>query len=303
MKNEGIKRVKDIFGNQYELGEEVIALDGGARICRIVGNDGFYAVVFDGKCPLKLKELQSMKGIWSEKFIDCGILWPISQCCDMLDSSICGFLTPVMELPENTKKLSQVLLEAGEGKLDPEFLVRVAFGLATVMLVVHTASEKYLMGTMETDDYYIDSDGGVYSLGAYKYAIGNPRVKTTRYLAPEAILEGDNPRFTLQSDCYALAAVIFELITGEYPFGSSRAGEFGIDTDTENMVINGESVFYYEGTEHCEKIKNTVGGISKELLELFERTFNYCGKSSYTMDRPAIKEWWHVLKDITEKSS
>ena len=302
--------VKDTLGNTYELEEELFSLGEYEKIYSVAHHPEWMAVYFSQdpvldtlyNRPSVNKLLSDMISRWDIRLSYRRIVWPQMKCTLLQDESIVGFFTPRIPLPTGGLRLWDLLSRAPDERSDIKFRLKAGLSLAKCLDTVQRI--QYLMGLMNPAEYHVDENANVYSLLAYRYGFSTPPVTSQRYIAPELLAQtkhsGQYYQFSKESDAYAFALILFELLTGNYPFGCSPAGEREITRETEDLIVNGQSVFYYETTQECAEIEKKLESIHHDLLVLFRRAFDYCGHASYVVNRPNLSEWQKTLEEAIQ---
>lgn len=292
LKLNDILELKDSAGNIYAAAELLLELDD-IKIYAVAENEKEVMVRFlTDKKPL-LYELRRMCGRDSERLAKSGILWPKKELFNISDELYCGFLAHRFDFPKELFPLSDVLNRGGD---EINFRLNVALNLTRCFDAVNSTARGYVIGDAEPDDFFVDSIGNVFYFHAYNCSRSDLIPKSLRFTAPELIdFSGRMGGFSAESDAFALAVILFRLLTGVYPFGFDTDN---IDDDTlADLMLNGESVYFYESSPECERVEKALGIISPTLAEHFKAAFDYCGRESYTDGRPTVSDWLQVLND------
>ena len=107
-------------------------------------------------------------------------------------------------------------------------------------------------------------------------------------------------KITGETDAFVYALILFQILSGEFPYCVGRNVD-GADVDQIwDRMCDGESIFYYEGSEMFREVSGLLNSYSESIYRLFQRCFDYCGQTDYTWQRPAVEEWINALTEYID---
>ena len=292
--------VKDAAGTLYATANLLLSFETGGKLYEIAGKDDQWIVSFSGADAPTLHELRKMGSCQIEHSCDYLILWPKRELYALSSEQCCGFLAQKDAVAAERISLSQMIRTRKEHPDLPSAQIRpyliAGLHFARCIDAIHSTPMGYVIGAFDPREFEIDSRKKVYYFCAYDCGRSRLRVKDYRYLAPELIAcPAQIPPFSKTSDAFAFALILFELITGRYPFADVR-GEALQNGELEKAMLDGESIYYQESSPACVQTEQFLLSISRELAQAFRDTFDYCGAETYTADRPSLKEWISLLE-------
>ncbi len=269
-------------GKEYLLEDKILDIDAdNSTIYSVYNNSEIFVVIYDdilGKVVSQLSKIASVLDTAAS-----------NSAAKLLD--VPAVLYDRDEIPRGYVKL------IGRGDVDYDKFctntaidwkqrLKVAINLTVALDRLHNAG--LIVGNLAPVKIGIDSNGMVHLSNCESYIVRNakksdgfkfdPSRVDIVYMAPEIRSRIDKPflyyRFSVESDLYSLAILIYRLLTfGSYPFTSSGGDD---NNKGENWSIN--------------KIK---GLLPEKIVSLFERAF-IAGKKSPKV-RPSVSEWYFAL--------
>ena len=289
---------KDPVGRVYKTNEMVLSLRENAKVYTISDSNQYVFVRFIGENHPSESMIQTMCDCSSDMMAKANVLWP-EMVCYLLDSdAFCGFLAKRVDIPENLSLLSQIMVSAQLTNIDLNQRLRIGLGIAQCIQAVHQTSRKYVIGVPQPRDFHVTPDGRVFFFYAYRCDMDLRDQLDSVYLAPEyRSMQGG---LSFSGDSFSFAMILFNLLTGVQPYGSHAPESHFDDEQIADMVINGESIYYYENSPHAQNIESILASISTSLSNLFRSTFDYCGQNQYDERRPSISEWIGALTNCID---
>ncbi len=300
--------VKDFAGILYSTQNLLFSLNPDVKIYEIAGNHDSFIVYFASGHAPKPYELRKMSECRiKNNTSDHMILWPQRELYTLSDEQCCGFLAKKETIASDLITLSQMMEQRKKiPKLsgnDIKNYLAVGLNFAKCIDAIHSTEKNYVIGAFDPEEFHIDSEKKIYYFYAYDCGRSNLTLKNYHYLSPELIHYGQwKLPFSEDSDSFAFALILFQLLTGHYPFAISTP-EHELTQDTViKYMLDGESIYYYDNSPQCIRIEHFLSEISPEIAETFRYVFDYCGNENYTADRPTIKEWIQILKKTLTQS-
>ena len=289
---------KDPVGRVYKTDEMVLSLGENARIYTVTDCNQYVFVRFIGEDSPLESIIRQMCDCSSDEMAKANVLWPERVCYQLDDDLFCGFLARRIDIPSDLTLLNRLISPAGSSKVNMKDKLARGLNLARCIRAVHETSQKYIIGAPEPRDFHVTPDGCVLFCRAYRCALNTDDPINSLYVAPE--YKAMQCGLTPQGDAFSFAVILFELLTGKFPFGAHEP-EANFDNDQiADMILNGESIYYYENLSRSMEIDRMISAISPDLSRLFRRTFDYCGQNRYDEYRPSITEWIAVLENTVE---
>lgn len=269
-------------GKEYLLEDKILDIDAdNSTIYSVYNNSEIFVVIYDdilGKVVSQLSKIASVLDTAAS-----------NSAAKLLD--VPAVLYDRDEIPRGYVKL------IGRGDVDYDKFctntaidwkqrLKVAINLTVALDRLHNAG--LIVGNLAPVKIGIDSNGMVHLSNCESYIVRNakksdgfkfdPSRVDIVYMAPEIRSRIDKPflyyRFSVESDLYSLAILIYRLLTfGRHPFTSSGGDD---NNKGENRSIN--------------KIK---GLLPEKIVSLFERAF-IAGKNNPKV-RPSVSEWYFAL--------
>lgn len=295
----------DKAGRRYSQGNILLALDNGPKIYECIDNEMEMMVWIPESLMPRKFELQNM---CDEKIFDTNIkkflIWPDKLLFDNR-GECCGFITM---RPENLQKVKPIsrLIEISRWFDRPEKVNNAIVGLnlARLFKAIRDTEHGYSLGVISPDSFWYDDDYNVYYMESYNCARNLDGDIKSYYIAPELLLQNNwRGKFTDKTDSFIYALILFQILTGKFPFNSIENIE---KVDIEyiwKLMCDGISIFYDMSDVCSETIIKEIKGYSEHILNLFLRALNYCGLSDYSEGRPAIDEWMEALSEFINNNS
>lgn len=318
-------------GAIYELKDEKLASGGEGTIYEILGNENQVAKIFKEK--YRTEQRRNKLLVMLSYDLDTEQLSEITWPQDILYDKG-GFVGYVMPKLKNVKNLN-VVYSKGMDEIGLKERVVIAYNICVAVGEVHKIGQvcgdlnpqnicvnldskfrsQYHVTLVDTDSYHITKDGTTFRCG----------VGLGQYIAPELQkkqINGMNlatiplPTFTKETDLFALAVHIFNLLMGGcHPFACAKEIEDGYINTMEAM--NGEEVNSVALPQPIENIKEgffpfhqkregityplyapAFDSLPNELQRLFIRTF----EEGY--DNPILRvsaeEWKDALMKVAK---
>lgn len=312
-----VKVIKDEYGNIYTL-DSVLGQGGQGMVCRT--KDKNIAIKLVMKNDEILKEPKSYD-VFRDRINDIIVMNidnDINLCRPyaMLEKPICGYvmhmlkdLMPInslMYIPDSDEKFNDFFLNTGGLKKRIEVLIELSRTLARLhskgIVYCDISPKNVFYSSVDTFSkvWIIDCDNLKYS-GEIKNCVFTPG-----YGAPEVVANITSN--TIFSDCFSFAVLAFRILTFRNPFEvdySSSSSSDGWDASTtscysEDAISSNNIPWLFENgvTDELRKYFNHF--LTKEMLNLFERTFGRNGRLNPTT-RPSMREWYSVLKETYPK--
>lgn len=289
---------KDPVGRVYTTDQLLLPLRDNAKIYTIADNCRYLFVHISGDDHPTENQIRVMAECSSELMAKNNVLWPEMECYRLDDDTFCGFLARRINISDDVMTISQLLSSNSHDEINISHNLIIGLNLAKCILAVHKTARRYVIGAPHPQDFHVSPDGQVFCCNIYRNDLDIQNITDKRYLAPEYIAMESG--LTQLSDSFSFALILFELLTGMFPFGTHDPGLKYDDEQIEDMLLNGESIFYYGNTQRCAEVESQLSGISPALSELFHLTFDYCGCSRYDELRPSILEWIQVLENLAD---
>ena len=294
----------------YPLAEPPLASGGEGKIHTVRGETDKLAKVYhhpeqleQDKIRYMVLETQNEYG----RFISRMIAWPIDALVGD-GGQIYGFVMP--RFPGVTK-LSEILPDQG---VDWGKRVIIAWNLCEIVQDVEKMNQ--CIGDMNPSNFGVDMDSGhVYAFDADSFHFRAPtgrlfpcHVGIAEYYAPELqrqITRGQDMRtldpehtFTRETDRFALAVLIFQLLfSGYHPFSARRLENYGSSTVVHRQATNIlNKVCAYFNPQYGTGIPKDAPPIDivpSKMQQMFRRAF-------LTEDRPSATEWQGALTELSK---
>lgn len=241
------------------------------------------------------------------------IVWPqtlIFQ--DHARSQCIGFLMPKMDL----RKFTKLTLYLDENELRQQFgsgftwehSVYVARNIASLVAMIH--NHGYCIGDIDASNFYAAPTGQVVVLDCDSFQITDPvsgmvfrcPVGKEEYMAPE--LQGKHLRAidrTPQSDAFALAVLLFQLLMkGTHPYAARGPG-VGDDPTTSRKILKG--LFPYPHP-HSDVVAPPYAPPYQLLPPHIRALFEQCFVAGHQLPhaRPSALEWLKAFDRVLDKT-
>ncbi len=271
-----------------------------AKLYTVANNDRYVFVHFPNENYPSESEIQTMCNSFSTQTAEANVLWPERPCYNIEDDQFCGFLAKQLDFSGEFTPLSRLMESDSLISLSTEQRLSIGLGLAGCFHAVHKVPRGYLLGAPQPRDFHVSQDGRVFYLYAYRHDMDFTGQQNSLYLAPE-YRSMQQRNLSVKSDAFSFAVMLFVLLTGVFPFSTHNPG---MEFDNEviaDMILNGESLYYYESSQKTIETEQLLMDISPELAGLFRQTFDYCGKIRYDENRPTMDAWINVLTGTLKK--
>lgn len=302
-------------GKQYNLEQTPFAGGGEGKIYNIIGQPSLVAKLYKANHNTieKEKKLVVMVDNPPDQAIMTQISWPLDVLYDN-NHTFVGFIMPKLQINEELN----VIYETGSSSKYPDTPWRnkivIAKNLCVVLNAVHSVG--HVVGDLnpknisvdpstghivfvDTDSYHIEDNGHTYrcDVGMPEYLPVEIQRKMKNGLG---LSSAPLPTFTRESDNFALALHIFQLLmNGTHPFAcrvlpSNKSVAFPQPTDN---ILNGVFPFMQPASGiDIPVYAPPIDILPKELQELFERAF-ITGYSN-PAQRPNAEEWYLALCNL-----
>lgn len=290
---------QDPLGRTYATADPLLTLPQQITIYAVAGVADRLFVRFPADAEDISGGIRVMSAYASDQMAKNNVLWPEMECRDLTTDAFCGFLAAAIPVDSQMQPMDQWMAR-NRGQIDERTALKIGLGLARCMQTLHETGAGYVMGAPEPRDFYVSDDGTVCCYHACQYGLQG-QVLAGRYMAPELICGqgGATPR----SDAFSFALILFELLTGFFPYGAHVPEQEASDQQIRDWMLDSESLYYYADVPVCAQILDRVCAIDQRLDELFYLTFDYCGQSTYDAQRPSLQEWTDILEKILSETS
>lgn len=290
---------KDPVGRVYKTSEMVLSLRENAKVYTITESGQYVFVRFVGENHPPESMIRTMCDCPVHTMANANVLWP-EMVCYLLDSdAFCGFLAKQINIPDNLFVLSQIMAPDCLADIPLDHRLLIGLNLARCIQAVHQTTRKHVIGVPQPEDFHVAPDGRVFFCYAYRCGIDIGDRTNSVYLAPEYRMMQSGLSFG--SDSFSFAMMLFLLLTGVLPYGSHEPETRFDDEQIADMIINGESIYYYENSPKVIRLEQKLSSISTDLARLFRMTFDYCGQNRYDEHRPTMEEWVAALSSRMER--
>ena len=288
---------KDPVGRIYQTGERLLSLRDNAQVYSLTDNDQYLFVWFMGENHPSENAIQTMCDCASDACVRANVLWPELICYRLDDDMFCGFLTKAIPMGPELTVLSRVLPK----EVDIKQRLTLGRNLANCIHAVHQTSRRYVLGAPQPGDFHLAADGRVVFCYAYRCAMDVRDAHNSIFVAPECRAMHSGP--SAKADAFSFAMILFLLLTGTLPFGGQDPEANFDEEQIVDMILNGESIYYYEYLPQAMALAEKISAISPALSQLFRETFDYCGYTRYDDHRPCMEDWIIALEKPIELSS
>lgn len=304
--------VYDLLGEEYKAGKIIAKLNTGLEILEVNGREDevIVEIIKEGNAGLEYKLSQLFDKPFSDLEIRRNILWPIKQIGSHTDAvyryaaekpHIIGALISLKEFIKDEDRSSK------EGKKKS---AEIGLKIAEIYKAVHDTGrydkeQGCVFGIIlqPLDNFFLDYNRNVFFFDTFRCICGERNMVKTCYTAPELLMEYDwrgKEKITGETDAFVYALILFQILTGEFPYCVGRNVD-GADVDQIwDRMCDGESIFYYEGSEMFREVSGLLNSYSESIYRLFQRCFDYCGQTDYTWQRPAVEEWINALTEYID---
>lgn len=286
---------KDQVGREYKTDRMVLSLHENAKVYTVMNSNQYLFVQLVGENNPSESAIRTMCDCSSTELVKANVLWPELICYKLDSDMFCGFLAKRINISTNLSLLSELVSQTDSRNVDVAMGLNIGLNLAKCIQAVHRTSRHYVIGAPQPRDFHVDPDGHVFFCYAYRCDLDIREQYNSFYIAPE--YKTTQSGLTHRSDAFSFAMILFRLLTGVFPFGAHEPDVHFEENQITDMILNGESIYYYENSPQSVKIDINLSTISPEISRLFRLTFDYCGQSCYDERRPCIDDWVAVLED------
>lgn len=290
----------DKSGKTYSYGRILFALNNGVRIYENT-EDNNEVIVW---LPKELRpDIFEWKNMCNESRIEPEIrdrlFWPDKLLIDKGSDENCGYTTRKPKFEGEAVPLNRLIeKKRWFDKDEKNKNIVIGNNLALIFKAIRDTKHGYSLGIVSSESFWVDDAMNVYYMESFNCARNIHEVIRSCYVAPELLLyDSWRGRMNSDTDSFAYSLLLFQVLTGRFPYNSSENIE---KMDIEyiwNLMCDGISVFYDTTDVFSKEIVGDLRSYSEEILDLFKKSFDYCGKEDYTKDRPKIDEWLEVLSE------
>ena len=298
-------KMTDKAGVVYKPGVTIVALENEYKIYENV-NESSEVIVW---IPKEVRPYKyELRNMCDEEIKDVGIkanlLWPEKLLYDNSDDQYCGYVTKKPKILGRLVPLSEIIeKKRWFDDIEKKNNVFIGLQIARMFKAIRDTRHGYTLGIISLESFWVDEALNVFFLESYNCARNINTTVKTYYVAPELLMyDSWKGKFTAESDSFIYALLLFQLLTGRFPYNSSRNVE---KTDVEyiwNLMCDGESVFYNKTDIFTKEILAELNNYSERISELFYHAFDYCGRVDYIEQRPMIDEWMEALSEYMNNS-
>lgn len=278
------EKVFDRLGKEYIVGQQIHCRPDGAKLFSIEGSAQQLLMHTDCSIPEQNRLSRESSSLLQVQV-------PVYD----KDGVATGFLMWLKRELPSPVSLERRLMQLPEVPASAAVRRLLAVQMCRIFALVH--QEGFVFGFAEPGDFLVSERNRL-------VCVSTDRCLTTPaewdsmwyYCAPEVLAADGNCDYRFVCDCYTLGVLLFQILTGSYPFGGG-----GLLPQEERIleeILDGKSVFFYadrpENKEILARLReyDTEGNaVSQALLHLFQRTFDYSGSCSYEEGRPSLEEW------------
>ncbi len=229
------------------------------------------------------------------------LLWPGYRLFRYADQKQCiGYLTEKPQFKRNiinlydfiNKECSIVRNQFFTNSWKKRMLV--SLNIAKCFQSLHNAN--YLFRAIDTKDFLVDEDGQVFYTATSMLCDPKSNKGMWKYIAPESIqyLGNEVPKYTEETDNYLMSLLIFEILTGEFPFSRIEQYEENEEVYFDD-VLDGKTIFYYNDEAVINPIIKILKSYSEDIALVFSKAFNYWENSEEDIYRPKPQEMIDIL--------
>ena len=304
-----IKKNRQVFdeaGISYTIGDLIFAISNSSKIYGLTGCDGkVYVEAMDihknRYAVRRMSDILSEKPGVTEKHIFKNVLWPEKLVKGENDVDFTGFICTDPQFQGDLTSLTEIIAERNAknslSKKEREQFLNIGIQLAELIGTIHEC--KYTIGTLSPDKFWVSENGEVYSCISYQFSFGHLNAfDNPYYVAPEWLSRRNREKivFNQQSDAFLYAIILFQLLTGKYPFFTERNIAEVEKEELWEQMVDGKSLYFWENSAVIDAIKKELQNLSPDVERLFKRTFDYCGYEEYDETRASIQDWLFALR-------
>lgn len=306
-----IKRNRQVFdeaGTAYFVGDLIYAVSDSTKIYSVTNcEEKVYvevAEVHQNRHVVRRMsdELVGRPHLTKEQRFE-NMLWPEKLVKGEYDSGFTGFISQNPHVEGNHfVSLAEVIEERKKKETlsheERKYYLNLGIQFAEIIALIHEG--EHVIGTLSPDKFWVSEAGGVYSFLTYQFSYENVNAfDSPQYVAPEWLSQRNRERiiFDQKSDSFLYALILFQLLTGKYPFVSDRDISEVKKEELWEQMVDGKSLYFWEDANIMNTIEEALQGVNSEVEALFKRTFDYCGDEEYDESRASIEEWLQALKE------
>lgn len=288
---------KDSAGILYSTTNLLMSLRDGVSIYAVAGVDDYVVVSFP---PENVPVLYEIRKMTECSICKPNILWPQRELYSVPDEKFCGFLANKVEISAQFYSLQQLMEQRKQSTTlsvqEIQRYLTTGLHLAQCIHTIHSTEKNYVIGNIEPEEFYVDNDNNIYYYSIYRSCQHPHSVTNHWYLSPELISCPNSSTFySKESDSFAFALILFQLLTGIYPFLDQNMHKPLTIEQLQSYMLDGISIYYAEDSPLCIQTEQLLTNISPAIADRFRCTFDYCGSESYTKNRPSIEDWIDAL--------
>jgi hypothetical protein len=291
--------IKDLAGREYQTDRLVLTLRDQAEIHSLRGNDQYLFVRFVGTNHPFEHEISTMCDRASDLMVQANVLWPERICYDRDTDVFCGFLAKTLPIPFKPSTLDSLLCTPLTDPPDTVQKLTIGHNLAKCIHTVHQATGDHVFGVPHPEDFYVTPEGQVLFCYAYRHTLDTHSRLNSIYSPPE--YRTTPITLSTAGDAYSFSMMLFLLLVGKLPFGAHAPQTEFSEAQICDMILNGESIYYYANAPQTLEIDQMLISISPDLSNLFRLTFDYCGLNQYDAERPTMTDWVTTLEKMLKK--
>ena len=289
---------KRLLLSKIFLSNMVFRTERGIQGFSIKGNDEYIAIIFRYDNDFPVYAIKNMTHNNPENSL---LLWPgyrlfeddeRKQCIGYLTEKpkFKGELISLYDFIRINCDISQSL--SFNNSLEKRKLV--SLNIAKCFQSMHTT--KYRFKAIDTKDFLVDEEGRVFYTATSMLCDSKSNKGMWKYLAPESIqyLGNEVSKYTEETDNYLMTLLIFEVLTGQFPFSRMEQYERNVETYYDD-ILDGKTIYYYNDEKIINQIKETVKSCSEEIEVVFRKTFNYWEDTEVDIYRPNPQELIDIL--------
>lgn len=306
------KIIMDEAGIEYTVGNLIFAISDGPKIYTIEGQkDIVYVEAADiEKNKLVIRRMSDVMSEKSQVFvksINNRLLWPdklVKEKKDnenVKDNGFKGFISRNPQIQGDLTTLAEVIEERKAKTVltqeERQYYLNLGIQLAEILETIHECG--YVVGVLTPDKLWLSQDGTLISCITYRFSFQkNDVFDNPYYVAPEwfSYIDKDNILYEPKSDSFLYAIILFQLLTGKYPFLTERNISEVKKEELWEQMVDGKSLYFWEDERTISEIKKELETAPKGIDDLFESTFDYCGYGAYDEPRASVLDWLLALK-------
>ncbi|MCL2402911.1 MAG: protein kinase [Coriobacteriia bacterium] len=299
-------------GKTYTLGGLISkeAKGGEGSVHRLPNNPDLVAKIYrvdlgSDDLARRGRKIEAMLAKGSTLAADQTFAWPLDSLYDV-NGVFVGY---VMRSAADKIKLSKQLSDKLRKNMTLEELIVAASNLARTIDSAH--SQSYVIGDLKPENLLVSSAViTVIDVDSFQFSVGSElfpcRAGTPEWLPPELQNASfTNQSFSLETDCWALAVIIFKLLMNDtHPFTHRVTAVSAERTTQKENIINGISAHFPDTHRSRLSIARPLTSPPIESLplsvrKLFEQAFIEGHLAHWS--RPKAADWIEPLRDFREQ--